>query len=275
VDKWLGIDFSGDHRQWGPRRRRSNVWIAELIPEAGGLRLDSLRRVQELPGEDHPFERLAALLRKGEFFAAAIDAPFSVPAQYVPEGGHAALLKMVGGLHCEGRPFPEARAFVNAVTSHSPPRNHVFRETEQHWRVQHVNVRSTLWFRARGGAAMTAACLTLLGKSHGPIWPWATEAKGLLMEAFPAAQLRQWGLPYEGYNGDGQTQMKTRAKIVEAIGKRIRCYGAHASEMRAFADALDAVLCAFAAAAITTGLAATRPGETRAWKKEGWIAVHC
>jgi hypothetical protein len=251
------------------------VWIAELVPEAGNLRLSSLRRLQELPGEDHPFERLVGLLRQGEFFGAAIDAPFSIPAQYVPEKGHGALLRLVGGMRRDGRPFPEAHAFVNAVTDNNPPRNHILRATERYWRERRVNVRSTVWAGPRGGAAMTAACLTLLAKADGPIWPWATEAKGLLVEAFPAAQLRQWELPHEQYNGRGQDHMKTRAKMVQAIGKRIRCYGAHASEMRASADALDAVLCALAAVAVTAGTAAARPKDAESWKKEGWIAVHC
>jgi hypothetical protein len=27
---WLGIDFSGDHNMWRPRRR-SNIYIAEVL----------------------------------------------------------------------------------------------------------------------------------------------------------------------------------------------------------------------------------------------------
>jgi len=43
-----------------------------------------LVRDQELPDDEHPLERLAALLREGNFESAAIDAPFSDPAGVYP-----------------------------------------------------------------------------------------------------------------------------------------------------------------------------------------------
>ena len=49
--------------------------------------------MQQLPGEAHPFERLASLLALGDYRAAAIDAPFSIPARY--------LLRVVGRQYCE------------------------------------------------------------------------------------------------------------------------------------------------------------------------------
>jgi len=70
------------------------------------LVLDRLMRVQELPGDEHPMERLAALLREGDFDAAAIDAPFSVPKAFIPPEGYAGLLERIGLLSDpDGRPI--------------------------------------------------------------------------------------------------------------------------------------------------------------------------
>jgi hypothetical protein len=105
--RWLGIDFSGSDAKWRPRCRTSNVWIAEVVSASEGLKLSDLRRVQELPGEEEPFQRLAAILRAGDYAAAAIDAPFSVPSEFVPAGKHRALLELIAGLpKTDGRAFP-------------------------------------------------------------------------------------------------------------------------------------------------------------------------
>jgi len=81
--RWLGIDFSGNHLMWRNGCTRSNVWIAELHAVGRGLELVDLRPVQQLAGDGEPFARLVALLRAGDHEAAAVDAPFSVPAGLV------------------------------------------------------------------------------------------------------------------------------------------------------------------------------------------------
>jgi hypothetical protein len=142
------------------------------------------------------------------------------------------------------------------------------RETERAWSSgsgRKINVRSTLWAGPRGGAAMTAACLILLHKSPCPIWPWheGTE-RGLLVEAFPAAQLCQWEMEFEGYNGDSPEALSKRAMLVALLSKLIEIPdGSLRREMEHSADALDAVLCAFAAIAVSTGKLAQR--AMRAW----------
>ena len=83
MGRFLGIDFSGNHLMWRPGCGRSNVWISEVRKDIEGLTLVDLKPVQRLPGDQHPFERLADLLREGDFEAAAIDAPFSVPRKFV------------------------------------------------------------------------------------------------------------------------------------------------------------------------------------------------
>jgi len=83
MERFLGIDFSGNYQMWSPRCNRSNVWIAEVERKHERLYLVRLYRVQQLDGTGHPFERLASLLNAGDFEAAAIDAPFSVPRAFI------------------------------------------------------------------------------------------------------------------------------------------------------------------------------------------------
>jgi hypothetical protein len=267
----LGVDFSGDHAQWRASRRKSNVWIAEIGEHAGGLFLADLDRVQALPGTEGelPFARLAARLRRRDFAAAAIDAPFSVPAARVPEGGHAGLVTLVAGLDRGGRPFPTGRRLVQALDRNLPPRGRKeHRETERRWG---VNVRSALWNGPRGGAPMTAACLTLLAEVGRSVWPWTRCGPGLLVEAFPAAQLKRWGLPHQRYNGVEKTAKANRKRILDGLDGRLLIAALWRERVLESADALDAVVCAFAARAVTEERLAQPPAGP--WKEEGWIAV--
>jgi hypothetical protein len=270
----VGIDFSGDHRMWGLRRMASNIWIAEVHELGTRLELHDLRRVQELPGRGSVFERLTGRLRAGAFRAAAIDAPFSIPREFLKRHPHTWLLEKVSRLarSASRRPFPEATRFVSEITGRYPcePKKPL-RQTERLWQEKQINVRSTLWCGPRGGAAMTAACLTLLHAAERPIWPWADPCvSGLLVEAFPAAQLRHWGLPHDLYNG--ASGRERRHQLVAHLDKRLALPARYRQAMSASADALDAVLCAFAARAVVQAAVACPP--TTAADREGWIAVH-
>jgi hypothetical protein len=271
----LGIDFSGDQAKWNRGCTVSNVWIAELHEAEGRLRLARLDRVQaRYAGSKRPFEALAAELAAGDFGVAAIDAPFSVPARHVPRGGHASLLSLVATVPHAARDFPRAADFVAAVERASVPKLSAkpLRATEQRWVAAGVPTRSTLWSGARGGAAMTSACLTLLGRAGRPVWPWATEGRGRLAEAFPAAQLRTWALPHALYDASkGAIGVIHRSTIVAALGARADV-GAFEPALLASADAIDAVLCAFAAVAVAR--AEVLYGPTNGDLAEGWIATH-
>jgi hypothetical protein len=273
---WLGIDFSGDHNRWRANRR-SNVYIAEVRIQQGRHFLSTLQPIQALPGQQEPFQRLVSLLKARDFDAAAIDAPFSVPCEYLPCGGHKALFEQVAGIERpKNWPFPAAQDFVcrilsgRAMLSKKP-----LRESERAWSKKKINVRSTLWAGPRGGAAMTAACLTLLHQTQCPIWPWhQANERGLLVEAFPAAQLCHWGMEFEGYDGDSPEALLKRATLVASLSKLIEIPDSSLrKKMEQSADALDAVLCAFAAIAVTTGTLAQLPVPPDA-PDEGQIAVH-
>jgi predicted nuclease with RNAse H fold len=269
--RWLGIDFSGDNNKWSTRCSKSNVWIAEITPSGQFLRLASLKRVQELRGDGSPFARLSALLSKRDFLAAAVDAPFSVPADFLSSGGHKELLEGVAGLSVR-KSFPAAQTFADSIVASRPmvvPKP--LRRTERSWQQNGVNVRSTLWTGPRGGAAMTAECLYLLSKAGCPIWPWTTDVPGLLAEAFPAAQLKHWKLPFQRYNDQEGLGTANRKTIVAFLESRWLEIGEFKQKLLESADAIDAVLCAFAAKAVSQGELAT---QLEAFDDEGQIAIH-
>jgi len=263
--RFLGIDFSGGAGPWRPACARPTVWIASLE----GPRLAELVPVQALPGNGPPFQRLAAYLREGRFRAAAIDAPFALPARHMPPGGHAQLLRDVGSLQqAEDRPFPRGAALLDYARGLAPlVRSKPARETER----QYAATRSALWNGVRPGAPFAVACLTLLARAERPVWPWK-DGPGMLVEAFPAAQLKVWGLPHANYSAP--EDRKTRGAIVGHLeeSRHLMIDAADRKQMLASADALDAVLAAFAAkAAANRTLAQEKPAT---WKIEGAIAVH-
>jgi hypothetical protein len=59
------------------------------------------------------------------------------------------------------------------------------RLTEKYWQDKGVNVRSTMWAGPRGGAPFAVACMTLLARHDGPVWPLRLSPKGcMLMRVF-------------------------------------------------------------------------------------------
>lgn len=271
---WLGIDFSGSAAMWSPGCGRSNVWIATVARRRGapgGLALADLRRVQALPGDGHPLDRLAALLARREHAAAGIDAPVALPARFAAGTTQAALRARVAALPRGGRPFADGPSFVRAVAGRAPPLDppKPLRAGEARFLRRGVNVRSSLWAGARGGAQMTSACFTLLHRAGVPVWPFDPPSPGVAVEAFPAGQLAGWRLPHVRYGAPDDAP--ARAVIVAALRARLDP-GPFEPVLVAHADALDAVLCAFGAIAVTEDRLSEPPGEEAA--REGWIAIH-
>ena len=129
---YLGIDFSGGADPWKARCSRPTVWVA-AIENNVAPRLTDLRPVQSLPGDGEPFTRLLALLRAGDFAAAGIDAPFAIPAKYLPPGGHVELLARVGRLSpVPDRPFPSGAALVGLAAEIAPldQKNRIAKQSE-------------------------------------------------------------------------------------------------------------------------------------------------
>jgi hypothetical protein len=96
---------------------------------------------------------------------------------------------------------------------------------------------------------------------------------GFLCEAFPAAQLWEWRLPRQGYNGMKEQEVAIRGKIVNGM-KDLVNFGNFESTARKCADALDAVLAAFAPIAVSNGTLADWCVEASSVAAEGRIAIH-
>jgi len=236
-----------------------------------GVRLVELLPVQNLDPGSAPFDSLVSLLRAGQFRAAGIDAPFSLPDPHFPVGGHARLLEEIGALPpASDRPFPLGPKLIELAERYAPKQSaKPRRATERAW--SGATPRSTLWWKPRGGAPFAAACMTLLYRAERPIWPWE-DAPGMLAEAFPAAQLLAWDLPHMKYTG--ADTLSVRATIIAEIQRRhfIEISQADRREMLRTPDALDAFIATFAGrAAANQTLKLEKPPS---WKTEGAIAVH-
>jgi hypothetical protein len=222
-----------------------------------------------------PFARLLSFLARSSSAYAAIDAPFSVPRSLTddPEG----VWKRVLSLPLDGRPFARGRTLVETLAPELGPRGaKILRETERYWQGRGVSVRSTIWAGPRGGAPFAVACMTLLARHNGPIWPMRMNGRRgcVLLEAFPAAQLRQWGRPHSGYNGPDGPAISRRTSILSWLEQErgLRLSLEHRQACLSSADALDAVICVYAAAAVATDSLAVAANEHS--NIEGSIAIH-
>ena len=133
-------------------------------------------------------------MRSNQFAAAAIDAPFSLPQRHVPAEGWLDLLKKVDALDLVGNAeFPRGPALIELAKSISElEQQKPLRQTEMYWKERKLNVRSTLWWKPRGGAPFATACMKLLAMAKfPPCWPWANAEQGLIAEAFPAASFNR------------------------------------------------------------------------------------
>jgi hypothetical protein len=94
----------------------------------------------------------------------------------------------------------------------------------------------------------------------------------MLVEAFPAAQLKAWELPHTSYSS--AEDRPARQAIVSHLERvrRLDISPQDRKKMLDSADALDAVIAAFAGrAAANRQLKLDKPAS---WKTEGAIAVH-
>ena len=272
--KLFGIDFSGNADKWTSGCTRSNVWLAEGRQCGPGVRVERLVRVQNLEGSAHPFDKLSDHIARSTA-VVAIDAPFSIPASCF-DGDAKALWRRVAGLPKDGRPFVKGAQLIAMVAPSLDPRGKkILRETEVAWQKRGINVRSTLWSKPRGGAPFAAAVMTLLARHEGAVWPFSSlqQSGPTLVEAFPAAQLNHWGIPFTKYGKEGQDHAPTRITIVDQLqGRGLILDPQQRRECVEYPDALDAAICLFAARAIAANRLYDALPEIA--EVEGFIAVH-
>lgn len=181
------------------------------------------------------------------------------------------------GIDC---PLGWPRAFVGFVAEHErgrvTPRADtiearrplVYRETDL-WVMQHhppLRPLSVSADRIGHAALRGAGLLARLGEED-------RSGIGRVVEVYPAASLRQWGLDHQGYKGPGTAQAGRRARIVEALNRAIDL-GPFATEVGRSDHALDAVVSALTAHAAHCG-SATGPGQEHlpTARVEGWITI--
>ncbi|NLF05947.1 MAG: DUF429 domain-containing protein [Actinomycetales bacterium] len=119
---------------------------------------------------------------------------------------------------------------------------------------------------AHAALRLTAILATL--ESRGV--PCARDGSARVVEAYPAAALQTWGLPFRGYKrGAGTT---ARAGLVDRLQERAPWLELGAFEQTCCAsdDALDAVVCALIARAAAVGHTVPAPDAAQA-RREGWI----
>jgi hypothetical protein len=150
----VGIDFSGNDRMWSTGCGNSNVWIAEVERSSPRPILVSLKRVQQLSGDGPPFDRLIQYLRETDFDAGAIDAPFSVPAEYLQPRTHSELLELIGKAKpIDARPFACAQEFVDLVLGErTTATKKPLRRTEEYWQAGNKRALYLLGRSARRGS---------------------------------------------------------------------------------------------------------------------------
>lgn len=240
--EFLGIDFSGNARSWRASKATSNIWVCRVkCPGDQKPKVTELRPVQALKGTGSTFHCLADILAAKQFSAAAIDAPFSLPSRYVPVDGWLELLELVDALPCDrSAPFPSGPSLISlAEDIASLDCLKPLRCTERRWSDRGINVRSTLWWKPRGGAPFAVACMKLLATAGFPsCWPWSLGTEELIAEAFPAAQLWSWGLPFKQY--DGSKGSDVREGIIRGLESRVS-FDRFRKLAEESADALDAV----------------------------------
>lgn len=100
------------------------------------------------------------------------------------------------------------------------------------------------------------------------------DGSGRAVEAYPAAALKQWGLPHRGYKGTANVAaLQASVSALHAAAPWLDL-GAFETLCRTCDDAFDAVIAALIARAAACGLTAV-PDDTQraAARVEGWIAV--
>jgi predicted nuclease with RNAse H fold len=116
-------------------------------------------------------------------------------------------------------------------------------------------------------------CAGLLARLADAGRPVDRGGDGVVVEVYPAASLKQWGLPHRGYK-----RTKNLSGLDRLVDDLLAAapwldLGPYESLCRRSDDALDAVIAALTARAVTQGMTA-RPGaeQLTAAAAEGWIA---
>ncbi len=206
----------------------------------------------ELPGADE-----AVLRHAQEADKVGIDCPLGWPDDFVEflsaHRGHQLLVP-------------------DAMPSASWRRSLAYRSTDEYVRSVLGIVPLSVATDRIGVTAMRAAQLQALLAQHGYIVDRA--GSGLVVEVYPAAGLKRWGLPYRRYKGiNGRS---TLSALVDQLQQAVPWLhlGDHEQTCRHSDHMLDAVVSALLARAAALNLTTPPPADQHAQaRREGWIAI--
>jgi len=117
-------------------------------------------------------------------------------------------------------------------------------------------------------------CAGLLARLAREGQPVDRSGSGVVVEVYPAASLKQWGLPHRRYKRS--ENLAVRGKLVDALlaAADWLTLGRHEQACRASDDALDAVIAALTARAAFLGRTIPPgPEHAAAARTEGWIML--
>ena len=117
-------------------------------------------------------------------------------------------------------------------------------------------------------------CAGLLGRLAAAGQPVDRSGAGVVVEVYPAASLKQWGLTYRRYKGTANTTVRHQLVDTLTAAAPWLSLGDHAQACGRSDHALDAVIAALTARAAALGLTTTPgPEQLYAARTEGWIAL--
>jgi predicted nuclease with RNAse H fold len=117
-------------------------------------------------------------------------------------------------------------------------------------------------------------CAGLLAQLADQGQPVDRSGSGVVVEVYPAASLKRWGLPFRSYKGPRDAQVL--GQLVDQLKAKARWLelGEHEGRCRRSHDAADAVIAALTARAVALGLATVPDAlQASAATAEGWIAI--
>jgi len=237
----LGVDLAGDP---------ANTGVAVLRPGPD-------RVVVEIGRPPVTDEVLVELGREAD--VVGVDAPLGWPDPFVE----------AVGLHHRGLPWPMADDPVAQRRLLSK------RATDRFVRLRTGTDPLSVSADRIGAVAMRAARLQTLW-AEGWNGPADRGGSGRLVETYPAAALRQWGLVHRRYKGRDRADARTAlVETLLAAAPWLDCAGAAGVACRSSDHSLDALVSALVALAASRGLTTPpQPGEESARaSREGWIHV--
>lgn len=158
-----------------------------------------------------------------------------------------------------------------ATYRHASMEAYRYRRTDIHvWRTGGVAPLSVSTDRIGIPAMRSAALLAAVEPRV------ALDGSGVVVEVYPAAALRRWGLPWRKYKGP--EHVAERNALVSSFAHQtagwLSLEGADRTACESSDDAFDALVAALVARAASVGVVEAIPEEDRAAAlREGWIAL--